>query len=677
MDRAWVLLVGLAVGLTGCVGSKAEKGQNRAQIGGEDAAPDPDAFATVGMKTLPDNMGPVAVSGVGLVYKLRPGTGSAAPPGTWRQLLEQGLKKQGFSHLKDLLEDPNRTTSLVLVTAVIPPGARKGEATDVQISLPDDSRTTSLKGGVLLACDLYEYDTTGNLQSLKERGRPAAPSGNLLLGSVWAKAEGPVVAGAFVKDEEKDAGRRAAAVGPPDLKAGRIWGGARITQTRPYYFLLQPGSQNVRMAAQVAERLNAAFQGNADPNHKVAEFRSRELVVVNVPYAYRNNHHRFLLVARQVPIVPVSGDGAYRRQLEDELLDPATALTAAIKLEALGGDIRRVLRVGLESPSPWVRFAAAESLAYLGYTDGAAELAKLAEDHPGLRAYCLKALAATDDAAFTDRLADLMAGPDPVVRYGAFIALRLANENNPAAGGQLLNHSLWVHRAAPGSPGLVHLTTAGRSEVVLFGDGVKLRGPFAPLPVGADFTVSMPGEDEVKITRVVQVGGSAEVKEQRCPADLYAVLGAMARLGGGHSEAVELLRRADAARLLSAALVVDAIPRQMSVQQLAALAKTDPALVKADVEVARVGTDRIDLETAGVDIASGHDPDGKAEPAAPRPPLSQRPGRLFGPKPPPEPAPVGEPLTPVVPASAETTPPEPAPVPTERSRNPGRLFPRK
>lgn len=674
MDRAWVLLVGLAVGLTGCVGSKAEKGQNRAQIGGEDAAPDADAFATVGMKTLPDNMGPVAVSGVGLVYKLRPGTGSAAPPGTWRQMLEQSLKKQGFSHLKDLLEDPNRTTSLVLVSAVIPPGARKGELTDVQISLPDDSRTTSLKGGVLLACDLFEYDTTGNLDSIKTKGRPAGPSGSLLLGSVWAKAEGPVVAGAVVKEDDD---RRASAIEPPDLKAGRIWGGARITQTRPYYFLLQPGSQNVRMAAQVAERLNATFQGNADPDHKVAEFRTRELVVVNVPFAYRNNHHRFLLVARQVPIVPVSADGAYRRQLEDELLSPATALTAAIKLEALGGDTRRALRVGLESPSPWVRFAAAESLAYLGYTDGAPELAKLAADHPGLRAYCLKALAATDDAAFTDRLAELMAGSDPVLRYGAFLALRLANEDNPAAGGQLFNQTLWVHRVAPGSPGMIHLTTAGRSEVVLFGDGVKLRGPFAPLPVGADFTVSMAGEDEVKVTRVVQVNGSPEVKEQRCPADLHAVLAAMAKLGGRHAEAVDLLRRADTAQLLTAALVVDAIPRQMSVQQLAALAKNDPALVKADVEVARVGTDRIDLEKAGVDLASGHDADGKAEPAAPRPPLSQRPGRIFGPKPPPEPAPVGEPLTPVVPASAETTPPEPTPVNAERSRNPGRLFPRK
>ena len=47
----------------------------------------------------------------------------------------------------------------------------------------------------------------------------------------------------------------------------------------------------------------------------------------------------------------------------------------------------------MNNTSPWVRFAAAESLAYLGHTDGASELAKLAEEHPALRAQCLKALA--------------------------------------------------------------------------------------------------------------------------------------------------------------------------------------------------------------------------------------------------------------------------------------------
>src|SRR5262249_40956361 len=157
----------------------------------------------------------------------------------------------------------------------------------------------------------------------------------------------------------------------------RVWGGGVVKQTRPYYFLMNPGDQNVRMAATVADRLVSTFHANADPGSKVAEAKTRELVLVNVPPAYRHNHYRVLLVARQLPLLPVTPDSIYRRKLETELLDPATALTAAIKLEAIGGDVHRSLRLGLRDSSlgsPWVRFAAAEALAYLGQTDGAEEL---------------------------------------------------------------------------------------------------------------------------------------------------------------------------------------------------------------------------------------------------------------------------------------------------------------
>jgi hypothetical protein len=669
MNRAWIVWVGLAAALTGCVGSQTEKVEGRSQIG-EDPA-DPDAFATVGAKTTPANTEPIPVSGVGLVYRLA-GTGSSAAPGGWRTMLENSLKKQGFSNLRELLDDPAKSTSLVLVSALIPPGARKGELIDVQISLPEDSRTTSLKGGMLLACDLYNYDTTGNLQSIVREGKPAGPRGDLKLGSVWARAEGPVVAGSYVP-----AGRTApeAAEGePPSLKAGRVWGGGRVTQHRPYYFLMNPGDQNARMAGEVAERLNATFN-TGDPNLKIAEFKTRELILVHVPAAYRHAHYRYLVVARQVPIVPIAADSLYRRKLEDELLDPTTALRAAVKLEAAGGDNLRALRIAKENPSPWVRFAAAESLAYLGQTDGAAELARLAEDHPALRAQCLKALASMDDAAFTDRLVELMGNTDPVLRYGAFVALRLADENNPAVKGVLLNNSFWLHRVAAGSPGMVHLTGDRRSEIVLFGDGVALRGPVPPLPVGSDFTVSLPaGEAEAKVTRIVRAkNGDSDVKEMKCKPDLGEVVATIGRLGGGYSEAVEFLRRADSAQVLTAAVVIDAVPRQFTIQQLAAFAKSDPMLLKANQDVAKIGTVRPDVEQAGYNLPADQDPTAVAtDPSAARAPLSRDPGRIFGPKRPPEPA-NAEGLTPVTPAAAPPAPEAAARAPG----NPGTLVPRK
>jgi hypothetical protein len=671
MSRAWVLWVGLAAGLTGCVGSKADKVQGRSQIG-EDPAGDPDAFATLGWKTTVGNTEAIPVSGVGLVYGLK-GTGSSPPPGGWRTMLEQSLRKQGYNETKTLLDDPNKTTSLVIVSALIPAGARKGEPIDVQIALPDDSRTTSLKGGQLFHCDLVTSDTTGNLRSLAKEGTPTGPSGGLVLGSVLASAQGPVVAGTF--SPTGSASRETGADpenGPPALKVGRVWGGGVVKQSRPYYFLMNPGDQNVRMAATVADRLVSTFHATAEPGSKVAEAKTRELVLVNVPPAYRHNHYRFLLVARQVPLLPVTSDSIYRRKLETELLDPATALTAAIKLEALGGDSHRSLRLGLrDSSSPWVRFAAAEALAYLGQTDGAEELARLAEEHPAVRAQCLKALASLDDGASLDRLVELMGKPDPSLRYGAFVALRLADDRNPAVGGQLVNTSYWLHRVAPGSPGLVHLTADRRSEIVLFGDGLKLRGPFT-LPVGSEFAVSMSATDpEVKVSRVVRVKGEAEVKELRCKPELADVLVTVAKLGGGHGEAVELLMRADRAQVLSAALAAGTLPREMTVQQLASFAaKDDPTLARADVEVTKVGAlpnpDQLDYNLPGSQDAEAK----AAEQAPPRPPLSQNPGRIFGPKRPPEPP--TEPIAPAsgtTPADAQSRPP--------LSQSPGTLFGRK
>ncbi|VTS01977.1 flagellar p-ring protein : Flagellar P-ring protein FlgI OS=uncultured planctomycete GN=HGMM_F16E03C17 PE=4 SV=1: FlgI: HEAT_2 [Gemmata massiliana] len=647
MNRAWKLAAGIsrrnflawsaAVGVAGVVGCKTtetKKVQTRSQIG-EDPS-DPDSIATVGSKTTVGNTESLEVSGVGLIFNL-PGTGSSATPGVWRTMLEDNLRKRRDQTLnvKQLLDSPTRTTSLVIVSALIPPGARKGELIDVQVTLPSDSKTTSLQGGELFPVDLLTSDTTANVSSQVHTGNASGPGGRLLLGNIWAKAEGPLVAGNFVEDgkaEKADTDTD----GRPLYRAGFISGGARASMNRPYYLLLNPNDQNPRIGAAIAERLNSTFHTTSDPNLKVADAKNRELILLNVPTEYRHNHYRFLLVARQVPYDPLRAGSAYRQKLEDELMDPSTALTAAVKLEALGGDSRRSLKIGLESASPWVRFAAAEALAYLGQTDGAAELARLAEDHPALRAQCLKALASVSDASSSDRLVEMLSSADAELRQGAFIALRLADERHPALGGKLMNRSYYLHRVSTGhGASAVHLPGSGRSEILVFGDDVKLRGPVPPMPLGTEFTVSVPGEDGVaKVTRVVRPkGGEPEVKEVACAAELGSLLTALATLGGGYSEALELVRRASRTEVLSAPLVTDAVPREMSIQQLCGFAKTDPTLSKVNVEVAKVGTVRPTVDANGFEVPTVSDPFvAPAGALLPKQPLNRDPGRLFGPK---------------------------------------------
>ena len=126
MNRYAVLIAAFAVSLSaGCVsllGDTAEETTTRSQAAAEPT--DPDAVPTVGEKTVVGNVESIPVTGIGLVYNLD-GTGSSPPPGEMRAVLEnQILKRKGRP--KELLDDASKSTSLVLVTAVVPPGAGPG-----------------------------------------------------------------------------------------------------------------------------------------------------------------------------------------------------------------------------------------------------------------------------------------------------------------------------------------------------------------------------------------------------------------------------------------------------------------------------------------------------------------------------------------------------------------------
>src|SRR5262249_29205377 len=154
--------------------------------------------------------------------------------------------------------NPSKTTSLVIVSALIPPGARKGELVDVQITLPEDSKTSSLQGGVLFPVELITSDSTANVRSQIHNGAAAGPGGRFLTGDVWAKAEGPLVAGNFAPDGSKPV-QDIDADGRISYRAGLISNGARVIGNRPYHLLLNANERSTLRAANIAERLNSTF----------------------------------------------------------------------------------------------------------------------------------------------------------------------------------------------------------------------------------------------------------------------------------------------------------------------------------------------------------------------------------------------------------------------------------
>jgi len=640
--RTRLMACSFLAGLSGVVGATVgcfPQQTNRAQVADDT---EKDANATVGMKTVMGNAEPIPVSAVGLVYNLK-GTGSSPVSDGWRSMLENTIKKRKLNS-KELLDDPARTTSLVLVSGTVPPGCRSQDRFDLTITLPPGSKTTSLRGGTLEICDLTNFEAAGNArQQLTDAGLPVgktplAASSSVLIGNRLGTGEGSLVSGQLLQVKENTDGPNESeapvVASNTGEKIAKVWNGGVCLLERPYYFLMNDTSAQPRLALVIASRLNTVFHGSTDRGNKIAEAKvqGKPLVAVFVPPTYRHNHGRFLMVARQVPLVNVGPSDPYRKKLEQELVQPETALIAAVKLEALGGESEDALRVGLESNSPWVQFASAQSLAYLGKADLAASslLAKLAERHPSLRTHCLKALASQDDAHCIDQLGELMKSKDASLRYGAFTAMRLMDENHDSVRGRKMGNSFWLHTIADGSDPLVHLITERRNEIVLFGTTWPVRGPFS-FPLGPDFTVTMKdGDESVLISRIVTKNNEPTTVEAKYRADLGFILKGIAEMGGNYSDAIEFIRRVNGADCLGAKLAVDATPRGMTIQQLASLARTDLTLARSDVEVGKINSDV---------LQAGYEAPGEPKPLLKAPiveieaPNRQQGGRIFGPRP--------------------------------------------
>jgi len=154
------------------------------------------------------------------------------------------------------------------------------------------------------------------------------------------------------------------------------------------------------------------------------------------------------------------------------------------------------------------------------------------------------ALASQDDAHCIEQLGELMKSKDPSVRYGAFTAMRLMDENHESVRGP----ARWptrsgVHSVAADSEALVHLTTERRNEIVLFGSVWPVRGPFS-FPLGTDFTVTLKeGSESVVISRIITKDNEPTTVEGKYRADLRVHPEGIAEMGGNYGDAIEFIRR--------------------------------------------------------------------------------------------------------------------------------------
>ncbi|HOA50614.1 MAG: flagellar basal body P-ring protein FlgI [Thermogutta sp.] len=484
----------------------------------------------VGDLAVPYGLHPIVVEAIGLVTGLN-GTGSDPLPSPERQFLLTEMQRRGVQNPNRVLASKN--TALVLVRGYLRPGIQKGENFDVEVRVPSRSETTSLRGGTLLEVPLREMMVL----------RGAVREGHIL-----AKAAGPVLVDPSA-DPEKDA---------IYATRGRILGGGTADRSRTLGLVLKPDHQSVMNSARIESAINRRFyvirQGVQEG---VARAKTNEYVEVRLHPRYKNNIARYMAVVRSIPLRDTEPERLQRlRDLEEELLNPATSEQAALQLEAIGQPAVETLKKGLTHADPAVRFYSAEALAYLDCAEAAGVLGEIARNEPAFRVYALAALSTLNDLETVEILHDLLTSPSAETRYGAFRALVELNPNDSVIAGEKLNDQFWYHVLRVSGPPMVHVTRNRRAEVVLFGPDITLKSPFA---LEAGHRIMVTSQQPGKVT-VAKFAVNEADQKRFVSNNLDEIIRAVAELGGTYPDVVQMLQQAKAAGVLEARFEVEAIP---------------------------------------------------------------------------------------------------------------------
>lgn len=483
----------------------------------------------VGDLAVPYNMHLTSLEAVGLVTRLK-GTGSDPRPSAYRDELINEMQIRGVKNPNQILA--SRDVSLVLARGIVRPGLQKGDHFDLELRVPSQSETTSLRGGYLLQVHLKELQVQNN---------------TVRNGHTYALAEGPVLVDPSA-DPQKD-----------HLLAcrGRVLGGGIALKSRPLALVLKNEQRSVFNAAKIETAINRRFH-SFEKGVKVGMAKAKDdhYIQLDLHPRYKENVQRYMAVVRAVALRESETERMDRvTLLERQLLDPLSASRAALQLEAMGKPGLEVLQRGLGSRDPEVRFYAAEAMAYLDDTRATAALAEAARNVPAFRVFALAALSALNDMGAAEKLRELMQLPSAETRYGAFRALWTMSPDDPGVRGEMLG-GFGYHVLDCVGPPMVHVTRSRRAEIVLFGREQYLQGAFH-LEAGNRILVSCRGGNEVTVSRYAP----DEADQKRLVSTrVDDVVRAVVELGGAYPDVVQALQQAKAAGALPSRFEVDALP---------------------------------------------------------------------------------------------------------------------
>ncbi|MDA0835037.1 MAG: flagellar basal body P-ring protein FlgI [Planctomycetota bacterium] len=478
----------------------------------------------------------ILLEGVGLVVGLD-GTGENPPPSMYVTALLDDMRRRGIKNPNHVLQSPN--TALVVVRAYLPPLIQKGENFDIEVRLPPNSETTSLKGGRLLECYLSE--------------QAIVPGQGVLEGHEFGRASGPILISTGVGDANSLAGV---------LRRGKILGGGLATrEDRHLALYVRNDFRSVRNTRRIADRIGKRFHhyDKSGIKQPMAEAKTDQLIVLKVHPKYKDNFARYLQVIRNISFRETDVAERVRLQkLSQDLLDPEKADLAALRLEGIGISSLPILKSGLASSTLECRFHSAVALAYLDDPSGLPILTEAARSEPAFRVFALAAMATLDVPEAQVALRELMNEESSEVRYGSFRALWTMNRNDPFIVGRNMNDEFMLHvLPTDGSP-LIHMTNNKRAEIVLYGENQRMLTPIAASAGNHIHINAAPGSNTIVVSRYE--AGKPD-RRREVSTRIADVIQTVAEFGASYPEVAQLLVEAEHQRNLIGHIEIDSLPK--------------------------------------------------------------------------------------------------------------------
>ncbi len=169
---------------------------------------------------------------------------------------------------------------------------------------------------------------------------------------------------------------------------------------------------------------------------------------------------------------------------------------------------------------------------------------------------CLTALATVDHHEADNALNELLHSADAETRYGAMLAIRSRDKDNPQVTGIPVAKTGSILNIPSNAPPLVAISLEQRPEIVIFGETPQLTlPPFHNI----NPRIILKRENENTVT-ISHFAPNEEDRVTQCKTDLPSLLAAISSVGGNYGDWVSFIRECSEKGYMTEPLAMNPVP---------------------------------------------------------------------------------------------------------------------